>query len=101
MQEAKLWWRRFTNTDILIKLLKNQNDWIWTDEHTEAFNKLKEGITKIPCLAHYNAQTENIITTDASTKGWGATLWRKQKTGELKPIEFASRFLSDTEGSVQ
>ena len=56
------------NTDILRKLLKEQNDWIWTDEQTEVFNKLKESITKIPCLAHYNAQSENILTTDASTK---------------------------------
>ena len=67
------------NTDVLRKLLKKQNEWIWTDEHTEAFNKLKEGITEIPCLAHYNAQNENIITTDASTKGLGATLWQKQE----------------------
>ena len=55
----------------------------WTDEHTKGFNKLKEGITKIPCLAHYNAQNENLITTDASTKGLGATLW--QKTKRRKP----------------
>ena len=34
------------NTDNLRNLLKKQNDWIWTDEHTEAFNKLKKGITK-------------------------------------------------------
>ena len=27
----------------------------------------------------------------------GATLWQKQKDGKLKPIGFASRFLSDTE----
>ena len=85
------------NTDVLRKLLKKQNEWIWTDEHTEAFNKLKEGITKIPCLAHYNAQNENIITKDASTKGLGATLWQKQKDGNLKPVGFASRYLSDTE----
>ena len=86
------------NTDVLRKLLKKkQNEWIWTDEHTEAFNKLKEGITKIPCLAHYNAQNENIITTDASTKGLGATLSQKQKDGNLKPVGFASRYLSDTE----
>ena len=86
-----------TNTGILRRLLKKQNEWIWTEEHTKAFNNLKECITKIPCLAHYNAQSENIITTDASTKGLAATLWQKQKTGELKPIGFASRYLSDTE----
>ena len=28
------------NTNILRKILKKQNNWIWTDEHTEAFNKL-------------------------------------------------------------
>ena len=38
-----------------------------------------------------------MITTDASTKGLGATLWQEQPDGKLKPIGFASRFLSDTE----
>ena len=38
-----------------------------------------------------------MITTDASTKGLGATLWQEQPNGTLKPIGFASRFLSDTE----
>ena len=51
----------------------------------------------MPCLAHYNSNKENILTTDASTKGLGATLWRIQKDGNLKPVGFASRFLSDTE----
>ena len=85
------------NTDVLRKLLKKQIEWIWTDEHTKAFNKLKEGITKIPCLAHYNAQNKNIITTDASTKGLGATLWQKQKDRNLKQVGFASGYSSDTE----
>ena len=84
------------NTDKLRKLLKKQNKRLWTDEHTKTFNKLKVG-TKIPCLAHYNAQNENIIITDASTKGLGATLWQKQKDGNLDPVGFASRHLSDTE----
>ena len=39
----------------------------------------------------------NVITTDASTKGLGATLWQEQPDGKLKPIGFASRFFSDTE----
>ena len=84
-------------TDILRKLLKKQNEWIWTEEHTATFNNLKKLITQLPGLAHYNSKSENILTTDASTKGLGATLWQKQNDGNLKPIGFASRFLSDTE----
>ena len=74
------------NTDVLRKLLKKQNEWIWTDEHTEAFNKLKEGISKIPCLAHYNAQNENIIATDASTKdaSTGGNVMAKTKRWKFK-----------------
>ena len=84
-------------TDVLRQLLKKGNDWIWTEEHTEPFENLKQKITEIPCLAHYNSNYPNIITTDASTKGLGATLWQEQPDGKLKPIGFASRFLSDTE----
>ena len=101
-QEAKLWWRRFTQyikmtqnidlnimttdreileqnraefeeriKDLLIwelgesaiiemtrtvrdndpnRMLKKQNEWNWTDEHTNSFNKLKKYITNIPTL---------------------------------------------------
>ena len=58
---------------------------------------MKKLITQLPSLAHYNANNENILTTDGSTRGLGATLWQKQHDGNLKPIGFASRFLSDTE----
>ena len=30
------------NTDVLRKLLKKPTEWIWTDEHKKAFNKLNE-----------------------------------------------------------
>ena len=63
----------------------------------ESFRKSQTKITEIPCLAHYNSDYPNIITTDASTKGRGATLWQEQPDGKLKPIRLASRFLSDTE----
>ena len=77
--------------------MRKQNEWIWTEEHTAAFNDLKKLITQLPGLAHYISNSENILTTDASTKGLGATLWQKQNDGNLKLIGFASRFLSDTE----
>ena len=83
-------------TDSLRQLLKKDTEWLWT-EHTRAFENLKQKITEIPCLAHYNSDYQNVVTTDASTKGLGATLWQEQPDGKLKPIGFASRFLSDTE----
>ena len=84
-------------TDVLKKLLKKQIKWKRTEEHTNAFNNLKKLITQLPYLAHHILKSENILTTDASTKGLGATVWQKQKDGNLKPIGFASRFLLDTE----
>ena len=84
-------------TDSLRQLLKKDTEWLWTEEHTRAFENLKQKITEIPCLAHYNSDYQNVITIDASTKGLGATLWQEQPDGKLKPIGFASRFLSDTE----
>ena len=89
------------NTDILRQLLKKEVEWEWRTEHEDAFNRLKKKITEIPCLAHYNSDYNNIITTDASTKGLGATLWQEQSDGKLKPIAFASRFLSQTEKKTQ
>ena len=79
-------------TDSLRQLLKKNNNWIWTEEHTLDFENLKQKITEIPCLAHYNSDYPNVITTDASTKILGATLWQEQPNESLKPIGFASRF---------
>ena len=84
-------------TDSLRQLLKKNNEWIWTNEHTQAFENLKQKITEIPCLPHYNPDYPNVITTDASTKGIGTTLWQEQLAEKLKSIGFASRFPSDTE----
>ena len=38
-------------TDSLRQLLKKHTEWIWTEEHTQAFENLKQKITEIPCLA--------------------------------------------------
>ena len=63
-----------SNTDELRKLLKKDKDWEWTEEHKEAFITLKHLLTEIPCLAHYNSEYPNIVTTDASTQGLEVTL---------------------------
>ena len=57
-------------------------------------------------LKHFDAIEEPILTTDASTKGLGATLWQVEKQKQRgcreqkiarRPIAFAYRFLNDSE----
>ena len=77
------------NTNILRKLLKKRYEWIRTDEHTNVFYKLKEGITKIPTLLSTIQHIERNYNYNR--------LCCKKTTGKLKPVGIASRFLSDTE----
>ena len=35
----------------------------------ENFQQSRVTISQLPCLAYYNSKSENILTTDASTKG--------------------------------
>ena len=76
----------YAQTDSLRQLLKKDNDWIWTEEHTLAFENLKQKITEKPCLAQYNLDFPNVITTDASTKSLGATPWQEQPDGKQKLV---------------
>ena len=78
------------------KLLKKETRWDLTPEIDEDFVNLKKEIRESPCLAHFDANKDNYVTTDACNTGLGATLW--QKEGErFQPIAFASRFLTDCE----
>ena len=79
------------------QLLKKGMKWEWTTDRNSDFNKIKQELTSLPCLAHYNGNKENIVTTDACKTGLGIALWQKQGNGELKPIAFASRYLNDAE----
>ena len=64
---------------------------------TLAYRKCKQKLPKLPCLAHYNRNKENIVTTDASKTGLGIALRQRQGNNELKPIAFASPYLNDAE----
>ena len=84
-------------TDNMRQLLKKGTKWEWTTDRNSDFNKIKQELTSLPCLAHYNGNKENIVTTDACKTGLEIALWQKQGNGELKPIAFASRYLNDAE----
>ena len=84
-------------TDNMRQLLKKGVKWEWTEERNADFNNLKKELTTQPCLAHYNGNKENIVTTDACETGLGKALLQRQNNGELKAIVYASRYLNDAE----
>ena len=77
--------------------LKKGTKWKWTTDRKSDFHKIKQELSTLPCLAHYNGNKDNIVTTDACKTGLGVALWQKQGSGELKPIAFARRNLNVAE----
>ena len=77
------------------RLLKKVAKWEWMLDRNSDFNKLKQELTTLTCLAHDNGKKENIVTNDACKFGLGFALWPKQGIRELKPITFASRYLKN------
>ena len=62
-----------------------------------AFNAIKASISSSQVLGLYDPAKPTIVSADASSYGLGAVLQQCQKNGELRPIAFISRSLSDTE----
>ena len=77
-------------------LLKKGTNWEWTEERNADFNNLKKA-QHTTMFGTLQRQKENRVTTDASKTGLGVALWQKQTNGGLKPIAFASRYLTDVE----
>ena len=76
------------------KKLVNQ----WNDEHTKAFEELKQQIVNITENNHFYIKRMSSLKTDASHSGLGASL--EQWDGEnWLTIAFASRFLNNHESN--
>lgn len=83
----------------LFQLTKHDNNKhiIWTNEHNEAFNKLKTILTSEPVIAHFSDDKDTYLTVDASLIGLGAVLEQPDEYNKLKPIGYASRKVLDSE----
>ena len=79
-------------TSILRELLKNENEFIWLDQHEVAFNELKNILTKKPVLKYFEPEKEVVISVDASSKGLGAVLLQ-----DNKPCAYASRSMTNSQ----
>ena len=77
-------------------LLEKKSVYQWNDEHTKAFEELKQQIVNITENNLFDIKRMSRLKTDASHSGLGATL--EQWDGEnWVTIAFASRFLNNHE----
>ena len=72
-------------------LANNLPSFVWTMEHQESFDKLKDALTSAPILAYPDYSKKSILETDASLKGLGAVLTQKDDKGNFHIISYASR----------
>jgi hypothetical protein len=72
-------------------------DWVWTDDMTESFEKLKHCFTTAPILTHFDPHRECIVETDASDFALGGTLSQTADDKKLHPNAFHSRKFSPAE----
>ena len=85
------------HTKPLIDLLRSNTAWLWGPQQAAAFNYLKQELASEHVLSIYNPERETVVSADASNYGLGAVLLQKQPSGELKPVAYASRSMTDIE----
>ena len=78
------------------ELLKGKFEWV--QEHTEAFEELKNMLSSDMVQAYFDPQAEHELHVDRCPMGLAATVaQRKAKEQAWQVVHYASRSLTDTE----
>ena len=85
-----------TKTAPLRSLLDKKNEWTWDHAQEDAWNHLKQALTKEPVLHFYDCKKPTKLSADASKNGLGAVLLQQHDENWV-PIAYASRSMTDAE----
>ena len=84
-------------TQPLRKLLSKSHEWTWGPAQAQSFLAVKQELSEPTTLALYDPKSLTKISADASSHGLGAVLLQKPQD-TWKPVAYASRSMSATEG---
>ena len=87
-----------TIAELLRKLTRKHEPWVWANEQQTAFEKLRECLTSAQVMAFYNPEASEMqVICDGSPYGLVGILSQEQANGEMRPVAYASRTLTPVE----
>ena len=75
----------------------SKSEWFWGPDQKEAFEMVKEEITKSPVLCKFDLRAKHRVSADSSKSALGAVLLQLNEKSEWQPVEFASRKMTEAE----
>ncbi|POM77124.1 Pol protein, partial [Phytophthora palmivora] len=81
----------------LSDLLKKEADWVWEQQHQDAFDSIKASLQQAPVLALPDENKSFSVVCDTSDYAIGCALLQKDDAGHERVISFQSRQLKAAE----
>ena len=81
----------------LHNLLRKNVEFLWTKECSNAFENLKQKLCSKPILQIFDHEKHIFIETDASKIGTAAIMKQKDEVGNLLPVSYFSKKLSNSQ----
>lgn len=96
------YYRRFVmkHSDYIVpfrELLQADSPWRWTENHTIAFQKLKENFLRAVTICHYIPDGRFFLQCDASDSGISGVLFQYDDQGDQRIVSITSRVLTKSE----
>lgn len=80
----------------LNQLLQKNQEFKWSSQCEQAFNKVKDSLSSSNVFVHYDPSLPVILENDTSQYGIGAVVLHRFPNGDERPIAYASRSLNSS-----